>query len=218
MTLLSFEETENLLLKYKIPFSKTKLLYLKSRAISFAKEIGYPVVLKISSPDILHKSEIKGVRVGIKNENELKKAWDEILISVKKSKPKLKIEGILVQKMVSGIEVAVGMKRDSQFGPVLMFGLGGIFIEVLKDVIFRIAPINQKEALKMIKEIKAHKIFKGFRGQKPINIKAIVKIITNLSKLSLTEKKIKEIDLNPIIINEKRAQVVDAKIIIKRQA
>lgn len=214
MPSLNFQQVEKLLLKYKIPFCQTKLAKSKTEAINFAKKIGYPLVLKISSPNILHKTDFGGVKIGIKTEIGLKNSWDDILTSVKKSKPKAKIEGILVQKMLKGIEAAVGMKKDPQFGAVLMFGLGGIFIEVLKDVSLRIAPVTKKEALKMIKEIKSSKILEGFRGQKPADIRKIAEIISNLSKLALVEKNIKEIDLNPIFVNEKTALVVDARIIV----
>ena len=173
----------------------------------FAQKIGYPIVLKVFSHRIFHRTEIGGVKIGIKNEKELRKAFDE-LIKIKGG------AGILIQKMVLGKEVALGMKRDSQFGPVLMAGLGGIFVEVLKDVSFRICPVSEREALEMIKGIKGYEILKGHRGQKPVNLKALVKIIVNLSKLSLKEEKIKEIDLNPVIVNKKRALACDFKILV----
>lgn len=216
MALLNFQQTKKLLLEFKIPICQTWLAESKKEALNLAKKIGYPVVLKISSPDIFHKSDIGGVKVGIKNEKELKKAWDEILVQIKKKKPQARVEGILVQKKEEDIEVAAGMKKDLQFGPVLMFGLGGVFIEVLKDVVFRIAPVREKEALRMIKEIKGYKILEGFRGQKPVNIKKLAEIISNLSKLSLKEKKLNEIDLNPIFVNEKEALVADAKFIYEK--
>ncbi|XOB41886.1 MAG: acetate--CoA ligase family protein [Candidatus Nealsonbacteria bacterium] len=214
MGLLNFQETKKLLLKYKIPVCQTRLTKSKKEALIFAKKIGYPAVLKISSPDILHKSDIDGVKTGVKNEKELKKVWDEILNRIKKKKPQAKVDGILVQKMEEGIEVAAGMKKDLQFGPVLMVGLGGVFIEVLKDVSFRVAPVNEKEGLEMLKTLKSFPILTGARKRKPVNIKSISKIIASLSKLSLKEKNIKEIDLNPIIVNQKGALVVDVKILI----
>jgi len=225
MKVLGFRETKKLCLKYKIPLCQTAIVETKKEAADFARKIGYPVVLKISSPDILHKTDVGGIKIGIKSEKELRKAFSEILNNVKKGKPEApkesklptgqaRIEGILVQEQVLGKEAVVGMKRDLTFGPVLMFGLGGIFVEVLKDVAFRVVPINKREALKMIKEIKGYEILKGFRGEKPVNIKKIAEIITFLSKLSLAEKNIKEIDLNPIIVNEKRALVVDARFLL----
>lgn len=214
MKALTFEETEKLLEKYNIPFAKTKLCKSKKEAASFAKRIGFPLALKIVSPDILHKTDIGGVKLMIMNEKDLKQAWNEILVSFKKQKPKVQIKGILVQEMIAGKEVVIGMKRDKSFGPVLMFGLGGIFIELFKDTVFRVAPATKKEARKMIKELKGFAILKGARGQKPVDIEKIVQIIVKVSKLSLTEKNIKEIDLNPIIVNEKEASVVDAKFLV----
>ncbi len=207
MPLLGFQETKNLLLQYKIPICQTEIVKSEKEAATRAKKIGYPVVLKIFSPKILHRSAIGGVKVGIKNEPEFKKAYSTL--------SRIKgVEGILVQKMILGREVALGIKRDPQFGPVLMFGLGGIFVEVLKDVSFRVCPISEKEALEMIKGIKGYKILKGYRGEKPVNIKALAKIIVNLSKLFLKETKIKEIDLNPVIVDKKRALACDFKILV----
>ena len=214
MRVLDFNKTEKLLLKYKIPLCTSYLVTSKKEAIDFAQKIGFPVVLKVFSPDILHKTDVGGVKIGIENERDLKRAFDEILFSLKEKKPKAKIEGMLIQKQIFGKEVVVGMKRDLAFGPVLMFGLGGIFVEILNDVAFRVAPITKREALKMIREIKSFKILKGFRGEKPVNIEKIAEIIVKVSKLSLKEEKIQEIDLNPIIANEKGAQVVDARVLL----
>jgi len=214
MQALSFQKTREILSKYKIPFCETYLVNSKREALMLAKKLGFPVVLKVFSPDILHKTDVGGVKIGIENERDLKRAFDEILFSLKEKKPKAKIEGMLIQKQIFGKEVVVGMKRDLAFGPVLMFGLGGIFVEILNDVAFRVAPITKREALKMIREIKSFKILKGFRGEKPVNIEKIAEIIVKVSKLSLKEEKIQEIDLNPIIANEKGAQVVDARVLL----
>jgi acetyl-CoA synthetase (ADP-forming) len=205
--MLTFRETKTLLLRYKIPFSPTEVAHSKKAAFNFAQKIGYPVALKIFSPEIFHRTEKKGVRIGIKNEEELKRAFSD-LIKIKG------LEGVLIQKMAFGKKVALGMKRDPQFGPVLMAGLGGIFIEVLKDVSFRVCPVSEREALNQLKELKGYPILKGLRGEKRVNIKEICKIISRLSELSLKEKNIKEIDLNPVIVNEKNALAVDAKFII----
>ena len=204
--LLSFKDSKKLVLEYEIPFFKTGIFNLEKKAIKFAEKIGYPVVLKIFSSKILHRTEVGGVKTSIQNQKELKKAFSDLL--------KIQGEGVLVQKMGQGKEIALGMKRDAQFGPVLMFGLGGIFIETLKDVSFRVCPVSKKQALEMIKEIKGYPILKGQRGEKPVNIKALVKIIVQVSKLSLREKEIKEIDLNPVIVNQKGAWVADFKFLI----
>ena len=203
MKVLDFEKTRNLLLEYKIPFPKTELATSKKQALFFAEKIGYPVVLSVSLP-ILHKTEVKGVITGIKNKKEMEEALGRI-----------NSKEVLVQKMVIGREIMLGMKKDSQFGPVLIAGFGGIFVELFKDVSFRIAPVDEKHGLEVLKELKSFPILKGFRGDKGVNIKEIVRIIVNLSKLSLDEN-IKEIDFNPLIVNKKEAFVVDAKIIYEK--
>ncbi|MEA3292960.1 MAG: acetate--CoA ligase family protein [Patescibacteria group bacterium] len=214
MPFLNFSQTKELLFKYNIQILEAKLAKTKKEGLNFAKTIGYPVVLKISSPNITHKTDVNGVRIGIENKKELEKSWNEILSSVKKVKPKAKIDGILIQKQMKGKEIVVGMKRDSTFGPVLMVGIGGIFIEVLKDVAFRVCPVSKREARKMLEELKGYKLLKGHRNQKQVSIEKITETITILSKLSLLEKEIKEIDFNPIIANGKEALVVDARFLV----
>jgi succinyl-CoA synthetase beta subunit len=210
MEILSFEETKKILLKYKIPFCKTEIFNSKEKALAFAKKTGFPIVLKIHSRTIFHKSEIGGVKTGINNVDEFSAAWDEM----KENSELRNIEGILVQEMVSGNEMAIGMKRDPQFGPVLMVGLGGIFIEVLKDVAFRIAPIEKAEALKMIKEIKGYKLLEGYRNREGVNMAKLAALLVNLSKLSANEEKILSIDFNPVMGNNKSVLVADFRLII----
>ena len=214
MKALNFSETKKILSEYDVPFCQMILTKSKNEAIVFAEKVGYPVVLKVSSPEILHKTEIGGIKTNILDKKTLEKTWNKILAEVKKKKPLAEIEGILVQKQIKGREIVIGMKRDHQFGPVLMFGLGGIFTEVLEDVAFKIAPVSESDAIKMIKEIKGYKVLTNFRGQKPVNLKAIVKIIISLSNLSLEREEIKEIDLNPIIANENKALVVDTSFLL----
>ena len=212
MKILDFQTSKNLLSKYNIPFCRSELVGTKEEAIEVAQKIGYPVVLKISSPDIIHKTEIGGVKAQIGNSAELSLSWDEIMNSVKSVTSN--IDGMLVQNKVLGNKVVIGMKRDPQFGPVIMFGLGGIFIEIIKDVTFRVAPVSEGEAIKMIKEIRGYPILEGARTNKPSNIKKIAEIIAALSKFSLAEEKIKEIDLNPVIADKEQALVVDARFLI----
>jgi len=214
MELLGFEKTKELLRQYKIPLVKTRLVKTKKEAKNFAKKIGWPLVLKISSSEVLHRTEKGLVKVGIENEKELGKAFDEIMGTVP-VRGKSPAEGVLIQKMARGIEVACGMKRDVTFGPVLMFGLGGVFIELLKDVSFAIAPVNKREAMETIKKIKGYKILKGYRGKNPVNLDGLVKVLVGISKLSMEHSEIKEIDFNPIFVNEKRVQVADFKIITR---
>lgn len=212
MNSLSFEETKKLLFKYKIPFCVTELAKSKEEAVSIAEKIGYPVAMKIFSKNVLHKTEIGAVKTNIKNEEELFVSFNSIN-ELAKAKS-IEMEGILVQKMVLGQEIIVGMKRNEQFGSVLMFGIGGVLVELLKDVSFRIAPITQKDAIEMIKEIKGYKLLTGFRGKEAVDIDKIVNILISLSNLSLNENNIKEIDFNPVIVSKDSALVVDARILI----
>jgi acyl-CoA synthetase (NDP forming) len=210
MEILSFEETKKILLKYKLHFCRTEIFNSREKALDFARQIGFPVVLKVHAQKIFHKSEIGGVKVNIKNEDEFIASWDEIEKNIQGKN----IEGILVQEMVSGNEVAIGMKRDSQFGPVLMFGLGGIFIEIIKDVAFRIAPIDREEALKMMMETKSFAILNGARGKKKVDLVKIADMMANLSNLSIKEGKVQSIDFNPVIVTDKQALITDLRIII----
>ena len=207
MQLLDFQISKKLLSKYKIPFLEIEVFESEKRARQFAKKIGFPVALKVFSTKIFHRTDIGGVKVGLGNEKEFKTAF------IKLSKIK-DVEGVLVQKMGQGEQIVLGMKRDAQFGPTLMFGLGGIFVEILKDISFRVCPVSTKEALKMIKEIQGYSILKGARTGKKVNINALVNMIVGLSKLSLKEKSIKEIDLNPVITNEKGAWAADFKFFV----
>ena len=208
--LLGFEETKKLLRKYRIPFSKTELVKSKKEALKSAKVIGYPVILKGSSSKILHKTEKGLVKFKINDEKRLAKVFDEII----KSSKRTKIEEVLVQKMEQGIEMVCGMKRDESFGSVLMFGLGGIFVEILKDVSFAISPVTKKEAIDMIKEIKGYKILRGYRGQLPIDFEKVSQILVQLSSLSMEHPEIKEIDLNPVFADGKNIRVADAKFLL----
>ncbi len=207
--LLKFNEAEKILKKYNIPVITTGEISNKKEAIEFSKKSGFPLVLKLDSPYILHKTDIGGVILDIKNKEELKSG----LVKISKIAKKYKAE-ILIQKQIPGIYIIMGAKKDPVFGPLVMFGLGGIFVEILKDVSFRLAPITKTEARKMIKEIRGYKILKGYRSQKPVDINNLSKILANLSKMIAKEKNIQEIDLNPLIVNEKKVLVVDAKIII----
>ncbi|MBX5329184.1 MAG: acetate--CoA ligase family protein [Candidatus Bathyarchaeota archaeon] len=209
-------EAKTVCLEYGIPVTKFELAKNEAEAVKFAEKIGYPVVLKIVSPDVLHKSDVGGVIVNLKDAKEVRNAYNQILQNVKKHRAKAKITGILVQEMAPpSTEIIVGAIKDPQFGPSIMFGLGGIFVEVLKDVTFRVAPITEEEAREMIMEVKAYPLLKGYRNQPPADIDAIVKILLNTSKLVMEHQEIKELDLNPIMVYEKGAKTVDARIILE---
>jgi acetyl-CoA synthetase (ADP-forming) len=209
-------EAKTVCMEYGIPVTKFKLAENEAEAVKFAEEIGYPVVLKIVSPDIIHKSDVGGVIVGLKSAKDVRNAYKQIIGNVKKHRADAKIVGILVQEMApSSTEVIVGAIKDPQFGPALMFGLGGIFVEVLKDVTFRIAPITKDEASEMIAEVKAYPLLKGYRNMPPADVEAIVQILLNASRLVMDHQEIKELDLNPIMVYEKGAKTVDARIILE---
>lgn len=209
-------EAKTICIEYGIPVTKFKVAKNETDAIQFAKKIGFPIVLKIVSPDIIHKFDVGAVILNVNNEAEVRSAYNKILKNVNKHKPSARIVGLLVQEMApQSTEVIVGATKDPQFGPALMFGLGGIFVEVLKDVAFRIAPISEPDAREMITEVRANPILKGYRGQPPADIKAIVEILMNTSRLVMEHQEIKELDLNPIMVYEKGAKTVDARIILE---
>jgi acetate---CoA ligase (ADP-forming) subunit beta len=197
MKQIKFEEILRLFKKYNLDFIDSKIIKNEKDL----DNLKYPVVMKVASENVVHKSDVGGVIVGIKNIEEAKESYEKL----KKISDK-----IVVQTMAKGKEVIIGMKRDDQFGPVIMFGLGGIFVELMKDVSFRICPVDKKNALEMIKEIKSSKILEGIRGDKPVNIDKLANIIVEISKLSIKED-IEEIDLNPVMVNEKNAIIVDAR-------
>jgi acyl-CoA synthetase (NDP forming) len=192
---------------------ETRLATSEGEAITFSRKIGFPSVLKICSHDIIHKSDSGGVRVGLNNEDDVKRAYQEIIASATRKYPGAKIEGVSVQKMAEpGMEVIIGAHRDSQFGPVLMFGLGGTFVEVLKDVSFRLIPLARKDATRMIKEIKGYALLEGYRGHEPVDISLLEEYILRVSDFMRNNPQIKELELNPIIVYRDSAVAVDARI------
>ncbi len=208
-------ESKKILKKFAIPITKEFLAKNPSEAKKFAKMIGYPVVLKIQSPDILHKTEAGGVILNLKNEEGVSKGFEEMMKSARKYDKNAKILGILVQEMIrEGRQCIIGSKKDPQFGPVIMFGLGGIFVEVFKDVSFRIIPIERKDAKEMISEIKGYEILKGVRGQKPVNFKALEDVLLKVSDMVWKEKKMEELDINPLFVDSKGVKAADARMII----
>ena len=209
-------EAKTVCMEYGIPVTKFELARSEEEAVKFADAIGFPTVLKIVSSDIIHKSDVGGVIVGLKNSDDVRHGYNQILQNVKKHDPKARIAGVLVQEMAPpSTEVIVGAIKDPQFGPAIMFGLGGVFVEVLKDVTFRIAPITEDDACDMISEVKAYPLLKGYRNTPPADIEAIEKILLSTSRLVTDCMEIKELDLNPVIVYEKGAKTVDARIILE---
>lgn len=211
---LNLEKSIGILKKYKIPVAKSGLAKSVYQAVNIAKLLGYPVALKAVSSSISHKTDVGGVVLDLNNENELKEAHKGMVKNLRKRFGHIKIEGILVQRMVkSGQEVIIGGRKDEQFGHVIMFGLGGIFTEIFNDVSFRVTPITKDDAKSMIKETKGYKILEGYRDKK-YNIKSLVEILLKVSKLLKENPKIKEMDINPLILLPRSAVAVDVRITI----
>jgi acyl-CoA synthetase (NDP forming) len=210
-------ESKQILSAYQIPTTDAYLAKNREEAAKCADKIGYPVVLKIVSPDIIHKSDAAGVKLNLLNRNEVVTAFDQIIQNARKYKAKASILGVSVQKMVSqGIEVIVGIKDDPQFGPVIMFGLGGILTELLKDFSLRLVPISWWEAEKMVSEIRAHQLLEGYRNYRPVDKESLISILMSVSALVEQNPSIKEMDLNPVLSYPDGAVAVDARIILKQ--
>jgi len=200
-------------MEYGIPVPKFSVAQTPEEAIQFSEEIGYPVVLKVVSPQVVHKTDVGGVITGLGDSKEVGDAYQRILANVKKNAPDAKVVGMLVEEMAPpSTEVIIGATRNPQFGPVLMFGLGGILVEILKDVSFRVAPINPSDALEMITELKAYPILKGYRNQPPADIDALLEILLKVSSLVTERPEISGVDLNPVLVYEKGAKAVDARV------
>jgi len=216
-SILTEFESKRILKQAGISVVETKLAETQKEAVMLSRKIGFPVALKIASPDVIHKSDSGGVKLSLNNVTGVKKAYDEIIKKVRKAYPGAVIHGVSVQKMVRpGTEVIVGTSKDPQFGPVIMFGLGGIFVELLKDVSFRVIPVERRDAQEMIQEIKGYPLLQGFRGTEPASIPAIVETILKTSQLVEENSQIKELELNPVFAYRDKAVAVDARIILER--
>ena len=208
-------EAKELLKEYGIPVPDFKLIKSEDEITGLAKKINFPIVMKIVSPDIIHKTDAGGVKLNINDEKEARLAYQGIISKAKKYNKNAKISGVIVYSMVpQGTEIIIGMMKDPHFGPVIMFGLGGIFVEILKDISFRILPIEERDAEEMIAEIKGYEILKGARGETSKDIEAIKILLMKISQLALENPEINEIDLNPIFVFENGLQVVDARMIL----
>ena len=200
---------------YGMPVTKISVAKTEEEAVEAAEETGYPIVLKIVSPQVLHKSDAGGVLVNIGDAEGIREGYNRILSNVKAHAPDAEITGILVQEMApNGTEVIIGSTRDPTFGPTIMFGLGGIFVEILKDVSFRLAPITRSDAEEMIREIKAYKILEGARGMPPADQETIAEILLATSRMLMECPEIRELDMNPVLVYEEGARIVDARVIL----
>jgi acyl-CoA synthetase (NDP forming) len=216
---LSEGQSKDLLASYGIPVTRQNLARNENEAASMAEQIGYPVVLKVDSPDIPHKTEAGALMLNLNSEAEVRKAYTTVLQNAGQYKPAARINGVLVQEMLpEGIEVIIGMTKDPVFGPTIMFGLGGIFVEVLKDVSFRVAPLSRGDAMDMIKEIKGYPLLKGVRGKQPADVDALVDVIMKVSAMvTVLENHIEELDINPLVVYPEKMGVraADAMIVLR---
>ena len=207
-------EAKELLREYGIPVPDFRLIKSEDEITGLIKGINFPMVMKIVSPDIIHKTDAGGVKLNIKDEKEARSTYQEIIFQAKKYNKGARISGVIIYAMVpKGTEIIIGMMKDPHFGQVIMFGLGGIFVEILKDISFRVLPIEERDAEEMITEIKGYEILKGVRGNPSRDIQAIEEVLMKVSKLTMENPEINEIDLNPIFVFEKGLQIVDARMI-----
>tara|TARA_Y100000310_G_C20690965_1_gene822164 strand:- start:3136 stop:3774 length:639 start_codon:yes stop_codon:yes gene_type:complete len=200
-------DTEKFLKKY-VAIAKHRFVHTQRDAEAAARALGFPLVLKLISPGALHKSEVKGVRL-VKNKVDFEHEYRDLVKIAKKKK--LRLDGILVQEFVEGQYVLIGLKKDPVFGHVIVFGVGGVYTELLKDVAFRVCPINVKDAQSMIDELQMKELLYGFRGEKKANISKLKETLVKISKIPSKYPEIKEMDINPFVINHKRGVVVDAR-------
>jgi 3-hydroxypropionyl-CoA synthetase (ADP-forming) len=211
------ESSKEILSEYGIKVPQYSLVTSSDEAVKKSKEIGFPLVAKIVSADILHKTDVGGVKVGLRSEDEVKKAFDDMYHRLKE---KFDVKGVLLEKMVpNGVELIIGLQNDSQFGPSIMVGLGGIYTELFKDVSFRVLPITKDDAIKMLNSLRGRDILKGFRGSKPVNMDMISEAIVNIGTLGVDlAGKYESIDFNPVVVYPDGYFVVDAKIILKEKS
>ena len=215
-TVLTEIESKELIGQAGVNVNDTRLAESPSEASAISRELGFPAVLKIASPDIVHKSDSGGIRMGPSTPEQAEWAFDEIMVAVRQKYPDADIHGVSVQKIVfPGVEVIIGMSRDPQFGPVLMFGLGGVFVEIMEDVSLRVIPVTRRDAEEMIKEIKGYKILTGYRNLPAVDESGLADMLLKVADFVTQYPEIKELDLNPVIASDDGAVAVDARIVLE---
>jgi len=217
-TILNEDESKEFLSMYGIKTTEPKLAKTENDAVKLAQKIGYPVVMKIHSPDITHKSDSGGVVLDVQCEETLRNSFKKIMKNVKEKAPKAKIEGITIQKMIKnkGSEFILGSKKDPVFGSVILFGLGGIFTELFKDKAIGFPPLNQVLVKRIIEQTKAYELLKGFRGIPPVNMHKVEETMINFSQMIIDHPEIQEVDINPLIAVDDELTAVDARIVIDK--
>lgn len=217
-TVLTEVEAKQLLAQAGIPVVEARLATTRDEAVALAEELGLPVALKVVSPQITHKTDVGGVKLDLSTPEGVGAAFDAIVEAARTAEPDATIEGVSVQRMAEpGVEVIVGMTMDPQFGPVLMFGLGGVFVEVLKDVAFRVVPITGRDAPQMVHEIQGFPLLQGHRGQEPADIEALERLLLQVSQFVEEHPEVTELDLNPVFASPAGAVAVDARIVLSER-
>ena len=212
-TLLSYEEGKRLLEMWGLPVVPSKAVPDKAGAREAARSLGFPVVMKILSPDIVHKSDAGGVVTDLRTEEEVTRVFEKMMEDAKELKPTARIQGVIIEKFLAGVEVIIGVTKDSQFGHVLMFGMGGILVELLKDTSFRLMPIEPADAEDMIREVRGYALLEGFRGKKG-DMESLKTLLLKTSDLMTHYPEIAEIDLNPVMTSPSGSVVVDVRILM----
>ena len=213
--LLNEVESKQLLAEAGIPTTAARLARSREQAVAIAGEMGFPVVLKVVSEDIPHKSDVGGVQLNLADADAVAAAYDRVMENVRAARPEARIDGVSVQRQARpGTEVIVGMTKDPQFGPVLMFGLGGVLVEVLKDVAFRIVPLAPRDAREMVREIKGFPLLQGYRGSEPADLAALEDLVLKVSDFVERHPEIDELDLNPVFAYRDGVVAVDARVIL----
>ena len=206
-------ESKRILEQWGIPVVGCEVATSREEALRLAHSMGFPVVLKILSPDIIHKTEAGGVKLNLTTDEGVRSAFDEIMGNARRDSPSASVFGVTVQKMVSGIEVAIGVTKDPQFGRVLMFGIGGLWVELLKDITFRLIPIDATDADEMIRDIQGFPLLKGYRGRSA-DMEGLARMLVKVSDLIMAYPDIDEMDLNPVITAPAGNVVADARVIL----
>ncbi len=213
---LSEPEAKEILRACGIPVPRFRVAKDVTGALAAAREIGYPVALKIVSTDIAHKSDYGGVALGLKDDREIEEKWSQMVLTVAMENPMAMIEGFLVEEMVPrGVEVITGVIKDEQFGPVAMFGIGGVSVELMKDVSYRLSPLDEKDAVEMMGEVKGWPLLRGFRGDTPKDIGAVADVLVKLTRLVEATGGLMEIEINPLIVYDEGVVAVDARAALK---
>ena len=214
-TLLNEVEAKTILAEAGVPVTPTKLATSPDEAVTVAAEMGYPVALKVVSEAITHKSDIGGVELNLADEAAVRSAFDRIAAAAEAAAPGATVDGVSVQPMArAGTEVIMGMTMDQQFGPVLMFGLGGVMVEVLKDVAFRVVPLEPHDAKQMLREVQGFPVLDGYRGSDPADLDTLESILLKLSAFAEANPEVNELDLNPVFAYADGAVAVDARIVL----